>query len=47
MILNKRYQAAAMVAINWRIRARLPRVTALARKLGLIQADEKEVAEDG
>ena len=46
MILNKRYQAAAAVALNWRIRTRLPRVTALAKKLGLIQADEKETADE-
>lgn len=32
----KRYIAALIVARNWRIRRRLPRITALAQSVGFI-----------
>jgi hypothetical protein len=34
--LRLRYKAAMMVAKNWRLRKRLPRLTVYARKVGLI-----------
>jgi hypothetical protein len=36
--MTKRYYAACIVASNWRIRRRLPRLTALAIYLGLDMA---------
>jgi hypothetical protein len=33
MILTKRYQAAFYVAMNWRVRQRLPRITKFAKTL--------------
>jgi hypothetical protein len=34
--MNRRFWAAQIVANNWRVRRRLPRVTAFAKSLGLI-----------
>lgn len=39
-MMNRKQWALESVALNWRIRKRLPRLTALARKLGLI-TDER------
>ena len=36
MRMNNRTRAMLVVAHNWRIRQRLPRITKLARKLGYI-----------
>jgi hypothetical protein len=48
-LTTRRREAVEYVAYNWRVRQRLPRVTALARRLGMIAVhpDGSDVEEYG